>query len=72
VKVDLHVLRALVLHMIGEVDPTDIVALDKGDEGEGYKSPGAANEAKMPWPRHWSQRDTRNGRQRATASRTRR
>jgi nucleoside-triphosphatase THEP1 len=35
VKIDLHVLHALMLHKIGEVDRADIVVVDEGGALEG-------------------------------------
>jgi hypothetical protein len=35
VEVDLHVLRALVLHRVGEANRGDVVAVDESDTCEG-------------------------------------
>lgn len=35
VKLDLHVLRALMMHEIGEVDLAEVVARDEGGAGDG-------------------------------------
>jgi hypothetical protein len=48
VKVNLHMIRALVLHVIGkEVDCADIVAVGKGGACEGCGAPRVANGANM-------------------------
>jgi hypothetical protein len=60
VKVDLHMLHAMVLHGIGgEVDRADVVAVDEWRSQGGYEAPRVADKARMPWPRRWPQRGTR-------------
>jgi hypothetical protein len=59
VKVEFHVLRVLMLHMVGEVDHANIVAADKGGALEGLWSSEGASGAKMPRSHRWPQRDTR-------------
>jgi hypothetical protein len=57
-QVDLHVLRALMLHGIGgEIDCANVVAVDKDDTLEGgCGAPGEAGAARRPrscrWPHH--------------------
>jgi hypothetical protein len=60
VQVDLHVLRALMLHGIGgEVDCADVVAADEGGAGGDCGARGGAVAARRPLPRRWPRRGTR-------------
>jgi hypothetical protein len=60
VKVDLDMLRALVLDEVGgQVDGADIVAEDQGARGQGTLELVEQDGAKPPQPRRWPRRGTR-------------
>lgn len=55
VKINLHMLRVLMLHKIGgELGHANIVAVDESDTREGYGAPRETDRAKKPhqccWP----------------------
>jgi hypothetical protein len=55
VEVDLHTLRVMLLHGIGEeVDRANVVAVDEGGTRGGYGAHGGTNGTRKP--QHWSKR----------------